>query len=53
MPLQVVVIHHPDFKDPLVLGTPLLALEAHAMPAPAACRETLWIYGPGAGWGTV
>ena len=26
-PLKVVVIHHPDFDDPLVLGTPLLTLE--------------------------
>ncbi len=30
-PLQVVVIHHPDFIDPLVLGTPLLSLEPQAM----------------------
>lgn len=30
-PLQVVVIHHPDFDDPLVLGTPLLELTAQSL----------------------
>jgi len=33
MPLKVVVIHHPDFKDPMVLGTPLLALTAESLVA--------------------
>lgn len=32
-PLQVVAIYHPDFKDPLLLGTPVLALAAASMPA--------------------
>ena len=31
MPLQVVVIRHPDFTDPMVLGTPLLALTAESL----------------------
>lgn len=30
-PLQVVVIHHPDYKDPLVLGTPVLELTAASL----------------------
>jgi hypothetical protein len=30
-PLQVVVIHHPDFTDPLVLGTPVLELTAESL----------------------
>ena len=25
-PLKVIVIHHPDFNDPMVLGTPLMSL---------------------------
>lgn len=33
MPLQVVVIHHPDFNDPMVLGTPLLELTAQSLVA--------------------
>jgi len=33
MPLKIVVIHHPDFKDPMVLGTPLLALTAESLVA--------------------
>lgn len=32
-PLQVVAIHHPDFKNPLLLGTPVLALTAASMQA--------------------
>lgn len=32
-PLKVVVIHHPDYNDPLVLGTPLLSLDPQAMMA--------------------
>ena len=31
MPLQVVAIHHPDFKDPLLLGTPVLELTAASL----------------------
>jgi hypothetical protein len=30
-PLKVVVIHHPDFNDPLILGTPILALTPQAL----------------------
>lgn len=30
-PLQVVVIHHPDYKAPLVLGTPVLELTAESL----------------------
>lgn len=30
-PLQVVVIHHPDFDDPLLLGTPVLELTAQSL----------------------
>jgi hypothetical protein len=30
-PLQVVAIHHPDFTDPLLLGTPVLALTAESL----------------------
>jgi len=30
-PLQVVAIHHPDFDDPLVLGTPVLELTAQSL----------------------
>lgn len=33
LPLQVVVIHHPDFHDPMVLGTPLLELTAQSLVA--------------------
>lgn len=33
MRLQVVAIHHPDFEDPLLLGTPMLALTAASMQA--------------------
>jgi hypothetical protein len=33
MPLQIVAIHHPDFKDPLLLGTPVLELTAASMQA--------------------
>ena len=33
MPLKVVVIHHPDFNDPMVLATPLLALTAQSLVA--------------------
>lgn len=33
MPLKIVVIHHPDFKDPMVLGTPLLTLTAESLVA--------------------
>lgn len=32
-PLQVVVIHHPDYDDPMVLGTPLLELTAQSLVA--------------------
>ena len=32
-PLQVVAIHHPDFEDPLLLGTPVLELTAASMQA--------------------
>lgn len=31
LPIQVVVIEHPDFADPLVLGTPLLNLTAESL----------------------
>ena len=31
--LQVVAIHHPDFEDPLLLGTPVLELTAASMQA--------------------
>lgn len=31
LPLQVVAIHHPDFKDPLLLGTPVLHLTAESL----------------------
>lgn len=31
VPLQVVAIHHPDFNDPLVLGTPVLDLKAESL----------------------
>ncbi len=30
-PLQVVAIHHPDFTDPLLLGTPVLELTAQSL----------------------
>ena len=30
-PLKVVVIHHPDYTDPLVLGTPVLELTAESL----------------------
>jgi hypothetical protein len=30
-PLQVVVIHHPDFSDPMILGTPVLELTAESL----------------------
>jgi hypothetical protein len=30
-PLQVIVIHQPDFTDPLVLGTPILELTAESL----------------------
>lgn len=30
-PLQVVVIHHPDFAEPMVLGTPVLELTAESL----------------------
>lgn len=30
-PVQVVAIHHPDFTDPLLLGTPLLELTAESL----------------------
>jgi hypothetical protein len=30
-PLKVVAIHHPDFTDPLVLGTPVLELTAQSL----------------------
>ena len=30
-PLRVVVIHHPDFTDPMVLGTPVLELTTESM----------------------
>lgn len=30
-PLKVVAIHHPDFNDPLLLGTPVLALTAESL----------------------
>jgi len=30
-PLKVVIIHHPDFTDPLLLGTPVLALTAESL----------------------
>jgi hypothetical protein len=30
-PLQVVAIHHPDFPDPVLLGTPVLALTAESL----------------------
>ena len=33
MPLQVVAIHHPDFKNPLLLGTPVLQLTAESLQA--------------------
>ena len=32
-PLKVVIIHHPDFDDPLVLGTPMLTLEPQSLAA--------------------
>lgn len=32
-PLKVVVIHHPDFNDPMVLGTPLRTLTPQALMA--------------------
>lgn len=31
VPVQVVVIEHPDFADPLVLGTPVLELSAESL----------------------
>ena len=30
-PLKVVVIHHPDYTDPLILGTPVLELTAESL----------------------
>ena len=33
MPLQIVAIQHPDFKNPLLLGTPVLELTAASMQA--------------------
>jgi len=30
-PLQVIVIHHPDFADPMVLGTPVLELTTESL----------------------
>jgi hypothetical protein len=33
IPLQIVAVHHPDFKDPLLLGTPVLELTAASMQA--------------------
>lgn len=32
-PLKVVAIHHPDFDDPLLLGTPILTLEPPSLAA--------------------
>ena len=32
LPLQVVAIHHPNFDDPLLLGTPVLALAGQSFP---------------------
>jgi len=31
LPLKVVAIHHPDFKDPLLLGTPVMQLSAESL----------------------
>lgn len=31
LPLQVVAIHHPDFKEPLLLGMPVLQLTAESL----------------------
>ena len=33
LPLKVVAIHHPDFKDPLLLGTPVIELTAQSLQA--------------------
>lgn len=32
LPLKVVAIHHPNFDDPLLLGTPVLALTTQSLP---------------------
>ncbi|MCA9997772.1 MAG: hypothetical protein KDE56_18565 [Anaerolineales bacterium] len=32
LPLKVIAIHHPNFDDPLLLGTPVLALTAQSLP---------------------
>jgi hypothetical protein len=31
VPLKVVAIHHPDYEEPLVLGTPLIQLQPQSM----------------------
>jgi len=31
VPLKVVVIHHPDYEEPLVLGTPMVQLQPQSM----------------------
>ncbi len=33
LPLKVVAIHHPDFKNPLLLGTPVIELTAQSLQA--------------------